>query len=233
MISIGVIGEHDPGNETHVATDDALGHSATALGVGVDATWVSTEMVTGPADVEPFDGLLIAPGSPYRSLEGALRAIEHARRDDVPLLGTCGGLQHVIIELARNVLGIDEAQHAEYDPYASTLFVTPLSCSLAGQTLEVAVAPGTRAAQAYGSTTATERYYCNFGLNPARHDDLVSAGVRVSGTDASGEVRIIELPDHRFFLATLFVPQANSTLVRPHPLVTAFVVAAARLPVAP
>ncbi len=228
MIRIGVIGEHDPGNDTHVATDDALGHSATGLGVAVDATWVSTADLTGPGDdVERFDGLLIAPGSPYRSLDGALRAIEHARRKDVPLLGTCGGLQHVVLELARNVLGIEDAQHAEYDPDASTLFITPLSCSLAGQTMDVGVRPGTRAAQAYGSATVTERYYCNFGLNPAYLDDLVSAGVCVSGTDELGEVRVIELPDHRFFLATLFVPQASSTLVRPHPLVTAFVAAAA------
>lgn len=227
MISIGVIGEHDPANETHVATDDALGHAAATLGLEVDATWVSTADVTESGGaVGRFDGLLIAPGSPYRSLDGALRAIEHARRTDVPLLGTCGGLQHVVLELARNVLGIADAQHAEYDPYASTLFVTPLSCSLAGQTMDVEVRPGTRAAEAYGAVTVTERYYCNFGVNPAYLDDLVSAGVCVSGTDERGEVRVIELPDRRFFLATLFVPQASSTLVRPHPLVTAFVAAA-------
>lgn len=228
MISIGVIGEFDPGNETHVATNDALGHAATALGVAVEPTWVSTADVDDPATVlGGHHGLLVAPGSPYRSMEGALRAIEHARRGDVPLLGTCGGLQHVVLELARNVLGVEDAQHAEYDPNASTLFVTPLSCSLAGQTMDVEIRPGTRAAAAYGSATATERYYCNFGLNPDHLDDLVGAGVCVSGVDGDGEVRIIELPDLRFFLATLFVPQARSSLVRPHPLVTAFVAAAA------
>jgi CTP synthase (UTP-ammonia lyase) len=230
MIDIGIIGEHDPANETHRATDDALGHSALALGLGVDGTWVSTAEVSDPGDVAHFDGLVIAPGSPYRSLDGALRAIEHARTSDVPLLGTCAGLQHVVLELARNVLGVAEAQHAEYDPDASTLFVTPLSCSLAGQTMEVEVHPDTRAAEAYGTATATERYYCNFGLNPDRVDDLVAAGMRVSGTDSEGEVRIVELPDLRYFVATLFVPQAGSTVVRPHPLVTAFVRAASGVP---
>lgn len=228
MISIGVIGEHDPAKETHVATEDALGHSALALGLGVEPTWVSTEDITDPADdLAGFDGLLVAPGSPYRSLDGALRAIEHARVNDVPLLGTCGGFQHVVIEIARNVIGIQDAEHAEYDPYASTLFVTPLSCSLAGQTMAVDVSPGTRAAAAYGAASAAERYYCDFGLDPARVDELVAAGVRVSGTDGDGEVRIVELPDRRFFLATLFVPQASSTLVRPHPLVSAFLSAVA------
>ena len=151
----------------------------------------------------------------------------HARRHDVPLLGTCGGFQHVVIEYARGVLGVAEAQHAEYHPYASTLFVTPLSCSLAGQEMTVAVRPGTRAGDAYGSVTVTERYYCNFGLDPDRVDDLVSGGLCVSGTDHLGEVRIVELRRHPYFVATLFVPQARSTPAAPHPLVTAFVAAAA------
>ena len=228
MIRIGVIGEHDPDNETHVATDDALGHSALNLGLGVEPTWVSTADIADPAvDLAGFAGLFIAPGSPYRSMEGALRAIEHARTEDVPLLGTCGGLQHVVLEIARDVLGIEDAQHAEYDPQASTLFVTPLSCSLAGRTMEVDIRPDTAAAAAYGAPSATERYYCNFGLNPDHLDDLVAAGVRISGVDADGEVRIVELPDRRFFLATLFVPQARSTLVHPHPVVSAFVSACA------
>ena len=228
MIRIGVIGEYDPDNETHVATDDALGHAAMNLGLGVEPTWVSTADIGDPAEaLAECAGLLIAPGSPYRDLEGALRAIEHGRRNDVPLLGTCGGLQHVVLEIARNVLGIEDAQHAEYDPQASTLFVTPLSCSLAGQTMEVEVRADSTAGAAYGATSATERYYCNFGLNPERIDDLVAAGLQVSGIDADGEVRIVELPDRRFFLATLFVPQARSTLVHPHPIVSAFVAAAA------
>jgi len=120
-----------------------------------------------------------------------------------------------------------DADHAEYDPSASNLFITPLSCSLAGQQMDVELRPGTLAATTYGSLTATERYYCNFGLNPERLPALVSGGLVVSGEDHNGEVRIMELPGHRFFVATLFVPQASSTADRPHPLVSAFVRAAA------
>lgn len=227
MTAIGIIGDHDPRNETHTATEDALGHAGAALGLAIDAGWVPTaDVADSSADLGRFDGLLVAPGSPYHDMNGALRAIEHARRHDVPLLGTCGGFQHVVIEYARNVLGIADAQHAEYDPYASTLIVTALTCSLAGQTMAIDLQPGTRAAEAYGTTASAERYYCNFGLDPARVDDLVAGGLRVSGTDERGEVRILELPGHPFFVATLFVPQASSTPVRPHPIVTAFVSAA-------
>jgi CTP synthase (UTP-ammonia lyase) len=223
---IGVIGEYDPGNETHVATDDALGHSALRLGIGVDVDWLSTADVGDPeVSLGPFDGLLIAPGSPYRSQDGALAAIQHARTRGVPLLGTCGGFQHLVIEIARNVAGIAGAQHAESHPDAPALMVTPLACSLAGQTMSVEVREGTRAGDAYGEASVTEHYYCQFGLNPAYVDDLMAAGLQVSGTDQDGEVRIVELEGHPFFVGTLFVPQARSTVVHPHPLVTGFVAA--------
>ena len=227
MPSIGVIGEYDPGNETHVATDDALGHSALRLGTQVDVEWVSTADVGEAADsLGAFEGLLIAPGSPYRSQDGALAAITHARTAGVPLLGTCGGFQHLVIEFARNAAGIAGAQHEESHPDAPELMVSLLACSLVGEVMAVEVRPGTRAGDAYAEASVTERYYCRFGLNPAYVDDLVAAGLVVSGTDQDGEVRIVELAGHPFFLGTLFVPQARSTILHPHPLVTAFVDAA-------
>ncbi|HEY7073652.1 MAG TPA: hypothetical protein VH479_26235 [Acidimicrobiales bacterium] len=227
MPSIGVIGEYDPGNETHVATDDALGHSALRLGTQVDVEWVSTEDVGDAADsLGAFEGLLIAPGSPYRSQEGALDAITHARTAGVPLLGTCGGFQHIVIEFARQVAGIAGAEHGESHPDAPTLMVSPLTCSLVGEKMSVEVRAGTRAGDAYPEASVTEHYYCRFGLNPAYLDDLTGAGLVVSGTDQDGEVRIVELAEHPFFVGTLFVPQARSTIIHPHPLVTAFVTAA-------
>jgi CTP synthase (UTP-ammonia lyase) len=228
MVHIGVIGDYDPDHPVHPATTDGVAHAAKALGITADVTWVGTDGVGDPAaTLAGFDGVFVAPGSPYRSLDGALAAIAHARTAGMPLLGTCAGLQHVVLEYARNVLGVAGAQHAEYDPDADDLFVTPLSCSLAGQVMDVTLVAGTRAAAAYGTGTATERYYCNFGLNPDRLGELEAGGLRVSGTDASGEVRVVELSDAAFYLATLFVPQASSTPDRPHPLVTAFVRAAA------
>jgi len=152
------------------------------------------------------------------SIEGALSAIEFARTNDEPLLATCGGFQHVVLAFARNVLGISDAKDAEYDPYASKLFVTPLSCSLAGLEMQVQLVAGTTAEKAYGRSTASERYYCNFGLNPDYRAALVDAGMVVSGEEDDGEVRVIELTDLKFFVATLFVPQVSSTPKQPHPL---------------
>lgn len=229
MLRIGVVGDRRPDYPPHAATDSGVVHAVHANHLTGETVWIGTEELAGDHAAETlasFDGLIVAPGSPYRSQQGALAAIEYARVNDRPLLGTCGGFQHVVLEFARNVLGFSDAEHAEYDPYGSVLFVTPLSCSLAGKTMAVNIEDGSRAAAAYRSPTAPERYYCNFGLNLDYLDSLVRAGLQVTGTDQDGEPRILELPDHRFFVATLFVPQTSSTPASPHPLVRALVEAA-------
>ena len=224
-VRIGIIGDFDPRNPTHVATNAGIEHAALALGRPFEALWLPTDQRHGYAS---FDGLFCSPGSPYKSLDGALVGIRYARQNQVPFLGTCAGLQHLVLEYARNVLGVEDAAHAETDPYASRLFVIPLSCSLVGKTMQVSLKPGSKAAAICNAAQSTEAYYCNFGLNPAYLPQLESAGLEVTGTDQDGEARIMELPSHPFYMGTLFVPQARSAKGNPHPLVAAFCAAAAR-----
>lgn len=223
---IAVVGDYQPHHETHPATPAAVGHAAAALGLPVEATWLATDTVTTEL-LASYEGIWIAPGSPYRSLAGALLAISFARTRQVPLLGTCAGFQHIVLEYARDVLGREAAQHAEYAPNADELFVTPLSCSLAGQSFEVRLSEPSLARHAYGAKAATERYYCNFGLNPDREAELEAAGMAVTGRDQDGEARIVELAGHPFLVGTLFVPPVCSSPGKPHPLVVAFVTAVA------
>jgi CTP synthase (UTP-ammonia lyase) len=221
MTEIAIVGERLPDFPPHVATDAAIAHSAAALGVEVRARWVATDEAL-PSGV---DAVWCAPGSPYRSLDGALTALRWARERGVPTLGTCGGCQHMLLEFGRNVLGLEDAQHAEYDPYASRLFVTPLTCEVAGRTMHVTLDPASRLYG--GATEVQEQYYCNFGLNPDYRDRLEPAGFRITGVDADGDARVFELDDHPFYVATLFVPQMRSEAGRPHPVVSAFLAAAA------
>jgi CTP synthase (UTP-ammonia lyase) len=225
--TIAVIGDLQPGNETHDAIAPAVAHADAAADRDGSTTieWVGTEQARELplAALDRHDGFWIAPGSPYRSMDGALRVIRYARESDRPLLGTCAGFQHLVIELARDVLGIADAAHEENDPDSPNLFVTLLSCSLVGQQMTVSLRPGTRAGALYPAASATERYYCRFGLHPDRVADLEAGGVVVSGVDQDGEPRIIELPDHRFALATLFVPQTSSAPGAEHPVVAGFV----------
>jgi len=218
---IALLGEYTPTFPPHAATNAAIEHSRNLLGVDINATWVSTEDID-PTLFEQYSGLWVAPGSPYKNMELMLWAIRYARENNIPCFGTCGGFQHMVIEYARNVLGFKDAQHAEYDPYASNLFISQLECSLAGREMQLNFAPESHIAAIYGGLSATEHYYCNFGVNPDCIDALKRGPLHISGSDAEGEIRVIEHPDHPFFIGTLFVPQARSTPEQPHPLVTAF-----------
>lgn len=244
---LALIADFDPTFPPHPATEEAVRHAAAKMGVAAEPVWMGTKELKpdAVAKLAGFAGVWVAPGSPYQSLAGALDAIRYARENNVPLLGTCGGFQHVVLEYARNVLGITDATHAEYDPYSSRLFISRLGCSLAGKTMEVRLAAGSRAAEAYRSLAAVERYYCNFGINPEVVAELFGSGsaeaspshsdssptpawdeargssrtLTISGTDQDGEPRVIELPGHSFFVATLYVPQLRSRPDEPHPLV--------------
>jgi CTP synthase (UTP-ammonia lyase) len=106
------------------------------------------------------------------------------------------------------------------------LIISKLTCSLVGTTQTITLLPGTLAHRMYGKGEATEHFVCNYGLNPAYREILSQGGLTIAGIDASEEVRIVELSAHRFFLATLFLPQMSSTLIRPHSLIVAYLQAA-------
>ena len=228
-IALGIVGDYDETFVPHVKTNEALRHSAHALAIDLDSSWIPTSECDADAArrLAGCDAVWISPGSPYRSMRGALEAIRACRLGGIPLLATCGGCQHVIIEYARSVLGYVDAEHAEHDPYASTLFVTPLSCSLAGKTMAVTLEAGSPIAEIYGRTQIEEQYYCNFGLNPVYEPTVHDGGLRIVGRDADAEPRIFTLPAHPFFVATLFVPSLTSSPEHPHPVIGALLRAAA------
>jgi CTP synthase (UTP-ammonia lyase) len=220
--SIALLGKYTPTFPPHASTSTAIEHSQKMLVAVVLADWIST------ADVEPklfqrYYGIRVAPGSPYKSMEKTLWAIRYARENNIPCFGTCGGFQHIVLEYARNVLGFKNAQHAEYDPYASKLFISRLVCSLAGREMQLSFVPGSQVAAIYGCLAATERYYCKFGVNPEWIRQLKRGPLKISGSDVEGEVRVIEHPGHPFLIGTLFVPQLRPTPEAPHPLVSVFV----------
>ena len=230
---IAIVGERDPGRPNHLHTESALRHSARAVGSELDLKWFATDALLDDAalaELGACDGVWCTTGSPFRSLAGALRAIQRAREESLPFLGTCSGFQHAILEYARNVLGIHDAAHAEYEGGRADALIAPLACSLAGQWFEVELRRGSRAAVCYGAARAREAYFCSYGINPAWQSELLARGLPIVGTDDEGTPRILELPDHPFFVATLFVPQARSTADAPHPLVSGFVRAAALSP---
>jgi CTP synthase (UTP-ammonia lyase) len=120
-----------------------------------------------------------------------------------------------------------DAEHEESAPGASTLFISRLACSLAGKTQEIKIAPGSIAYRDYGEKKVTEQFFCNYGLNPVFRDEVSKGKLNVTGVDSEGEVRIVELSDQSFYVATLFLPQVASKPERPHPLILLYLKAAA------
>jgi CTP synthase (UTP-ammonia lyase) len=124
------------------------------------------------------------------------------------------------------VLGIHDAEHEETSPDSPCLFISKLSCSLVGLTQRIYITPGTHAYQAYGKGEVVEQFRCTYGLNSAYRDAIENGELKIVGVTPDGEVRIVELPDHRFFIAMLFVPQLSSKPDMPHPLITTYLTAA-------
>lgn len=225
-MKIAIIGEFDENFRPHIATNESIQHTQKSLNIELQAEWVSTELLETNLEeiLSKYQGFWIAPGSPYKSMKGCIDLIKYTRTANIPTLGTCGGFQHMVIEFARNVLNVKDAGHAEYDPYSSKLVVDHLSCDLKGEPLQINIIDTTSKVHSiYGTNKIREKYYCNFGLNPEYQYDFDKNGLRIVGSDEHKEVRILELTHHPFFIATLFVPQDNSSFDKPHKLVLEFI----------
>ena len=222
---IAVIGEFYENFKPHTALNESIEHVKKKHNIEIGVDWIDTLKAEKEGDdlFVNYSGFWSAPGSPFKSLAGALNAIKYARINDIPHLGTCAGFQHSVIEFARNVLMIKDAQHEEYDNESSELFINKLACSLAGKKMTVKLLQDSKAFNCYKSKETTEEYYCNFGINPDFNEKLKHDDLKISGIDQNGEIRIIELSKNRFFISTLFVPQTNSTENAPHPIIEKFI----------
>jgi len=236
---IGILGDFNPEFRSHHATNDSLQHAAAKLNMPLESEWIPTPSLVQPGAekiLEGFDGLWASPGSPYKSMDGMLTGIEFARRRDWPFLGTCGGFQYALIECARNVVGIKDADTAENNSGSKNIVIYPVACAvpnrrkdapkLSGVVPEIRLRPGSYLQSFYMKDTVEEEFFCNFEVNPDYEWAAMEAGFPVVARGPGGEIRAIESPTHRFFIATLYQPQLASKRENPHPLVLAFVQAA-------
>jgi CTP synthase (UTP-ammonia lyase) len=224
ILTIGIIGDFEPERPSHKATNDAIKHSAEYLKLDYKIEWLPTETLERDSEkiLDNFNGLWCAPGSPYKSMDGAIKGIKYARENNIPFIGTCGGFQHTALEYAKNKLGLNIYGENEKDPYESNLFISQLSCSLVGETRKIYITKNTQVYNLYNETEVLERYNCNFGLSQEFRKLLSDSGLQISATDETGDVRILELPGNNFYIATLFQPQLSSTPENPHKLINGF-----------
>jgi CTP synthase (UTP-ammonia lyase) len=219
-VSIAVLGDRNVEQLTHREIDATLG----LVPEDVDARWMPSPEAESAAAA---DGLWVVPGTPYRDGDAVLEAIRRARTAGMPVLGTCGGFQHMVVEFAQNVAGMGAAAHAENDPDAPDPVVARLSCSLVGEERQVTAVAGTRVAELCGTAPFTGFHWCSYGLAPEHEAALVDAGLVVSARAPDAGVEAVELPGQAFYLATLFQPQVGSSSTgRLHPLIAALISAA-------
>ncbi|POA48169.1 hypothetical protein C1893_11850 [Pseudomonas sp. MPR-ANC1] len=222
-ISIALIGDYDPQVTAHQAIPMALGQVAEHLDRPLTFRWLATNQIDANTALQDFDGFWCVPASPYKSEDGALRAIRFAREQQRPFLGTCGGFQHAVLEFSRNVLGWADAEHGETAPDSARAVLTPLTCSLEEAVDSIHLLRGSLIAKAYETSEIREGYRCRFGVNPQFERDLLNNQLQAVGHDSAGDLRAIELANHPFFVATLFQPERAALKGQMPPLVRAFI----------
>ncbi|MGD9956157.1 MAG: gamma-glutamyl-gamma-aminobutyrate hydrolase family protein [Candidatus Nanopelagicales bacterium] len=219
MASIALLGDRDPSYVTHRALDVLVDR----LAPDADLRWVPTTAADDPW-LASADGVWAVPGTPYADESAVHDALRRRRVEGLPTLGTCGGFQHMVLEFARNHVGVQEAAHGETEPDAEQVVVSALACSLVGEVRPVTAVPGTRMAAICGLEPFDGFHFCNYGVNPRYRDLLVEAGLFFSAFAPDAGVEAVELEDHPFYLGTLFQPQMASLDGGPvHPLLHAFV----------
>jgi len=234
-IRIALVGKYVELHDAYMSVREALKHAAMSLGVEVEIAWVhSAELEKGKHwdTIQQVDGILVPGGFGSRGIEGKIHAARYARENKIPYLGLCLGMQLMVVEFARYVLGNEEANSSEFDratPYP-VIDLMPDQKSIAdmGGTMRLGlypcnVQPGTKAALAYQTDVVQERHRHRFEFNNAYRPILESAGLRYSGLSPDGRlVEIAEHANHPFMLGTQFHPEFLSRPNRPHPLFVAF-----------
>jgi CTP synthase (UTP-ammonia lyase) len=229
-LTIALIGDHDPAITAHRAIPLALALSGAGEGVDLQWHWIPTrELERSLGALDRAAAIWCVPGSPYISTAGALAAIRHARLTRIPFLGTCAGFQHLLLEYADSAWGLERVAHAETDPGAVDPVIAPLTCSLVEQRGAIRLLPGSLTARAYARESIVEGYHCRYGLNPIYASRLQSGPLRATGWDTDGDIRVVELAEHPFFVGTLFQPERAALADQAPPLVRALVAAAGGL----
>src|SRR5271156_2604593 len=221
---IALIGDYDSEKIAHQAIAKCFTLARGTFRPDIKPCWLATKD-GGPADertLSTFQGIWCVPGSPYANVDGALWAITYARTRRIPFLGTCGGVQHALLEYARNVLGLKDADHAEINPGTSFPLLQRLACPLVEKSQRVVVNPRTPFREAYGADSGLEGFRCSYGLNPTFEHLLQDGLLEVAARSEEAEVRAVVLRGHPFFMGTLFQPERRAFDGSVHPIVNAF-----------
>ena len=238
-VNIALVGKYVELHDAYLSVAEALKHAGLANDLKMNIHWIHSEEVT-PLTVNEIlgdmDGILVPGGFGERGVEGKIEATRYARENKVPFFGICLGMQVVVIEFARNVLGYKGAHSSELDPETEfpviDLMPEQQDIEDMGGTMRLGLYPckideDTRAHEAYGEVLVYERHRHRYEFNNHYRDAITAAGLTISGLSPDDRlVEIVEIKDHPWFLAGQFHPEFKSRPTRSHPLFREFVKAA-------
>jgi CTP synthase len=238
-VEIAVVGKYVAAPDAYLSVVEALTHGGAAHDTRVKIRWVPSEdLEHQPADrvLDGVDGILVPGGFGSRGVEGMVVAARYARERKIPYFGICLGMQVAVIEIARNVCGLEGANSSEFDPDTPhpvvDLMPDQADVDNLGGTMRLGLYPcvleeGSLSRELYGEAVVYERHRHRFELNNAYRSVLADAGLRFVGASPDGRlVEMVELPDHPWFIGCQFHPEWRSRPNRPHPLYRGFVGAA-------
>ena len=239
LVTIGLVGKYVEYEDSYKSLKEALLHGGLAHELKVDIHWIEAEGVTGEGwerQLDAYDGILVPGGFGRRGIDGMLNAIRYARERKVPYFGICLGMQTLVIEYARNVCGLADADSTEFNPGTPHRVIFKLrelkGVDELGGTMRLGgwpcrLAENSFACQAYGQREINERHRHRYEFNREYEDRLKAAGLRITGETPDGTyVEICEVADHPWYLGCQFHPEFKSKPMEPHPLFKAFIGAA-------
>ena len=220
-IQIALVGDFNEKIHTLVALNHSIDHARSHLPFELEANWISTPEIEKLFTAwHSYDGIWIVPGSPYENDAGVFDVIRKAREENMPLLGTCGGFQYMIIEYARNVLGIHHAVHEENNTVGEFV-ISKLNCSLKGEEELITLQHNSWLYQVLKKDSMNAKYFCSYGINPRYYDKLMNDGMHFTAF-SDQHVRAFELKGHPFFNGLLFQPPLESSMAYPNQLLIDF-----------
>ncbi|MBR5177078.1 MAG: CTP synthase [Bacteroidales bacterium] len=240
MVNIGLVGKYDL-QDAYKSIRESLAHAGVYHDRKVETTFINSEFID-PENVDEklagMDGIVICPGFGRRGIDGKIIAVEYARTHNLPAFGICLGMQMMVIEFARNVLGHQDANSTEMDSDTSCNVidlmeeqkkVTQMGGTMRLGEYECGIVEGSRAWEAYGQQSVTrERHRHRYEFNNKYKEEFESAGMRCVGVNTISDlVEIVEISDHKWFIGTQFHPEYSSTVLKPHPLFMDFIKACA------
>lgn len=237
-VTIALVGKYIAYKDSYKSISEAFIHAGAVNNCRVDVRWIDSEEVNKEnvsEHLQSVDGVLVAPGFGSRGIEGKIATIEYVRTHGIPFFGICLGMQCAVIEFARNVCGMAEANSSEFKKNTSNvidLMPDQRHVTDKGGTMRLGVYPcvlkkGSKAAGAYKSEMIQERHRHRYEFNNDFREALTSQGLRISGTSPDARlVEIVELEKHPWFVGVQFHPELKSRAVHGHPLFISFVKAA-------